>query len=49
LLEDSLSFKLGFGPIVEPEQSLDLLAFSFQVRVKTVVDFSGQHFLSFGS
>jgi hypothetical protein len=41
LLEEDLSFRHGFGQIVEPEQFLGLLAFSFQFRVKTVVDFSG--------
>ena len=47
LPEDGLSSRLGFCPIVEPEQSLGLLAFSVQVKIKTVVDFSGQHFSLF--
>jgi hypothetical protein len=41
LLEEDLSFRQGFGQIVEPETFLYLLPFSFQVRVKTVVDFPG--------
>jgi hypothetical protein len=41
LPEDGLSLGHGFGPIVEPEQFLGLLALSLQVRVKTVVPFSG--------
>jgi hypothetical protein len=44
LSEDGLSLRLFFGQVVEPEQFPGLLAFSFQVRVKTVVGFSGQHF-----
>jgi hypothetical protein len=49
LLEDALSFRHGFGQIVEPEPFPDLLAFGFQVRIKTVVGFSGQHLLHFGA
>jgi hypothetical protein len=41
LPEDGLSFRPGFGQIVEAEQLLGLLAVSFQVRIKTVVGFSG--------
>jgi hypothetical protein len=41
LLEDGLSFMCGFGQIVEPEQFLGLLTFSFQVRIKAVIAFSG--------
>jgi hypothetical protein len=41
LLEDGLSFRLGFGLIVEPEQCLGPFAFRLQVRIKTVVDLSG--------
>jgi hypothetical protein len=41
LLEDALSFGHGLARIVEPEQFPGPLAFSFQVRVKTVVAFSG--------
>jgi hypothetical protein len=41
LLEDGLSFRLGFGQIVAPEYILDLLALSFQASIETVVEFSG--------
>lgn len=41
LQEDGLSFRTGFGQIVEPEQFLGLLVFNFQVRVKSVISFSG--------
>jgi len=49
LLQDRLSFRLDFRPVVEPEQRLGLLTLNFQVRVKAVIDLSGQHFLFVGS
>jgi hypothetical protein len=49
LPQDRLSFRQGFGPIVEPEQLPGPLALSVQVGITTVVRFSSQHLLFFGS
>jgi hypothetical protein len=49
LPEDELSFRFGLGHIVEPEPLLDLSALRVQLRIETVVDFSGEHFLFFSS
>jgi hypothetical protein len=48
-LKNSMPFGGGVGTIVKLEQTPDLLAVSRQVRIKAVVGFSCQHFLSFAS
>jgi hypothetical protein len=48
-LKNSMPFGGGVGTIVKLEQTPDLLTVSRQVRIKAVVGFSCQHFLSFAS
>jgi hypothetical protein len=49
LLEDGSSLGHGFSQIVQSEQFPGPLAFGLQVRVETIVAFSGQHFLFLSS
>jgi hypothetical protein len=48
LLQKALAFWPCFGEVVAAEQSLHPLQLCLQLRIQSVVNFSGKHFLFFG-